>query len=73
MSRQIFGEQFGFLEGIQIHKAVGVAREGLHSIKVKNLNALVVKVDLLKTYDRVSWLCLRSILIHLGYSSRHVS
>jgi len=48
-------EQFGFLEGRQIIDAIGVSQEALHSIKVKNLKALVLKLDMLKEYDRVDW------------------
>ena len=45
LSKQILGEHFGFLEGRRIHEDVGVAQEGLHSIKQKNIMAMVVKVD----------------------------
>jgi hypothetical protein len=68
---------FGFetLEGWQIHEVVGVAQEGLHSIKTKNLKAMIAKVDLSKAFDRVSWLFLHLIsfvwasftLMGLGY------
>lgn len=33
MSRHISSEQFGFLNGRQIHEAIGVAQEVLHSVK----------------------------------------
>jgi hypothetical protein len=45
-----------FLEGRKIHEAKGVAKEGLHSIKSRNLKAMVVKIDLSKAYDRICWL-----------------
>ena len=32
LSEHISGEQFGFLKGRQIHEAIGVAQEGLHSM-----------------------------------------
>jgi hypothetical protein len=53
LSKQISSEQFGFLEGRKIHEAVGIAQEGLHSIKVRNQRSMVIKVDLSKAYDRV--------------------
>jgi hypothetical protein len=34
-------EQFGFLEGRKITDAIGIVHEALHSIKVKNIKALV--------------------------------
>jgi hypothetical protein len=38
-----------------------------YTIKTMNLKEMVVKVDFSKDYDRVSWLCLRMMLIHLGF------
>jgi hypothetical protein len=34
------------LAGRQIHEAIGVVEDGLHSIKTKNLKVLVIKIDL---------------------------
>jgi len=67
LSENISAEQFGFLEGRQIHEAIGVAQEGLHSIKTKNLKGAILKIDLSKAYDKVSWLYLRMLLTHLGF------
>jgi hypothetical protein len=67
LSKHISCEQFGFLEGRQIHEAIGVAQEGLHSIKLKKLKVVVVKIDLSKAFDRVNWLYIRMLLIHLGF------
>jgi hypothetical protein len=61
-------EQFGFLEGRQITDAIGVVQEVLHSIKVKNFKALVLKLDLIKAYDRVDWGFLRLVLLQVGLS-----
>ena len=68
LSQHISSEQFGFLEGRQIHEAVGVAQEGLHSIKTKKLKETVLKIDLSKTYDKVSWLYICMLLTHLGFA-----
>jgi hypothetical protein len=67
LSRNISSEQFGFLVGRQIHEAIGVAQEGLHSMKTKKLKGVVVKIDLSKAYDRVNWLYIRMLMIHLGF------
>ena len=56
-----------FLEGRQIHEAIGVAQERLHSIKSKKLKEEVLKIDLSKAYDRVNWLYIRLMLTHLGF------
>lgn len=47
-------EQFGFLFNRQILDAVGVSQEILHTIKSKNLKALIHKMDLVKAYDWVN-------------------
>jgi hypothetical protein len=68
LSFGISKEQFGFLEGRQIIDAIGVVQEALHSIKVKNIKALVLKLDLIKAYDRVDWGFLRLVLLQVGMS-----
>jgi hypothetical protein len=67
LSRHISLEQFGFLKGRQIHEAIGVSQEGLHSLKSKKLKGAVIKIDLSKDFDRVNWLYIRMLLIHLGF------
>jgi len=67
LSDNVSAEQFGFLEGRQIHEAIGVAQEGLHSLKSKNQKGAILKIDLSKAYDKVSWLYLRLLLTHLGF------
>jgi hypothetical protein len=68
LSTGISKEQFGFLEGRQITDAIGVAHEALHSIKVKNKKSLVLKLDMMKAYDRVDWGFLRLVLLQVGLS-----
>jgi hypothetical protein len=67
LSKNISEQQFGFLEGRQIHEAIGIAQEGLHSMKTRSLKGAVLKIDLSKSYDRVSWLYIRLLLTHLGF------
>ena len=67
LSETISKEQFGFLEGRQIHEAVAMAQEGMHSININHLKGVVIKIDLSKAYDRVSWLYIRLLLTHLGF------
>lgn len=68
LSEHISKEQFGFLEGRQIHEAIGVAQEGLHSIKTNDKWGVVIKIDLSKAYDKVSWLYICLLLTHLGFN-----
>ena len=73
LGRYISCEQFGFLPGRQIHDTVGLIQEGLHTIHVKNLMSVVLKIDLSKAYDRVSWTYLRIILSKMGFSVPFIS
>jgi hypothetical protein len=63
LSTGISKEQFVFLEGRQITDAIRVVHEVLHSIKVKNLKAMVLKLDLVKAYNRVDWSFLILLLL----------
>eukprot|EP00253_Pinus_taeda_P002811 PITA_02811 len=73
LSQNISMEQFGFLDGRQIHEAIGVAQEVIHSIRMKKKKGVVLKIDLSKAYDRISWLYLRMLLTHLGFNYSFVS
>jgi hypothetical protein len=67
LSRNISSEQFGFLAGRWIHEAIGVSQEGLHNMKSRKLKVVVVKIDLSKSYDRLNWIYIQMMLIHLGF------
>ena len=43
-----------------------MAQEGLHSIETKKLKALILKMDLVKAYDRVNLNFLRLVLLQIG-------
>eukprot|EP00253_Pinus_taeda_P021761 PITA_21761 len=73
LSKNISMEQFGFLEGRQIHEAIRVAQEVLHSIKQKKKKWSILKIDLSKAYDRINWLYLRLLLTHLGFNYSFIS
>ena len=59
-------EQYGFLKNRQIVDPIGIVQESLHSIKSKNLCAFILKLDLIKSFDRVNWTFIRLILIQIG-------
>jgi hypothetical protein len=65
--RSLSEEQFGFLKGRQINDAIGIAQECLHNIKEKKLQALILKIDLRKAYDCISWDFLRLVLLQCGF------
>eukprot|EP00253_Pinus_taeda_P004922 PITA_04922 len=67
LSTHIAPQRFAFLEDRQIHEAIGSAQEALHSIWTKHHKSTLLKIDLSKAFDRVSWLYIKMILIHLGF------
>eukprot|EP00253_Pinus_taeda_P023736 PITA_23736 len=68
LSKCISSEQFGFLDDRQIHEATGVAQETIHSVRQTIKKGAVIKIDLSKAYDRISWTYLRMLLTHIGFN-----
>ena len=67
LSRSLSEEQFGFLKGRQIIDAIGIAQECIHIIKEKKQQALILKIDLRKAYNCISWDFLRMVLLQCGF------
>jgi retron-type reverse transcriptase len=67
LERILSAEQLGFLKGRRIQDAIGAAHESIHSIKQKNLKALILKIDLKKAFDSIDWAFLRLILHSVGF------
>ena len=63
LNKTISSQQFGFLKDRQIIEPIGITQVVLHSIKTKQENVLVLKLDLVKALDRVNWIFLRLLLI----------
>jgi len=61
------------LDGRQIHEAIGVAQETIHSVKQMKRKGAVIKIDLSKAYDRINWIYLRMLLTHLGFKHDFIS
>ena len=66
LDTHISKEQYGFLKNRQIIDPIGIVQESLHSIKTKNLCAFLLKIDLIKAFDRVNWTFIRLILLQIG-------
>eukprot|EP00253_Pinus_taeda_P016535 PITA_16535 len=62
-----------FVEGRQILDGLVVAQEVLHTLKTKKEKGMLIKLDLSKAYDRLSWKFLESILKAFGFCDRWVS
>jgi len=55
-------EQTGFVKGRQITNGIVVAQEVIHSLKNSRNKGMLIKLDLEKAYDRLSWVYLEGIL-----------
>eukprot|EP00253_Pinus_taeda_P015299 PITA_15299 len=72
LEKLISPEQTGFVEGRQILDGLVVTQEVIHSMKTKKQKGMMMKLDLSKAYDRVSWQYLAEILRSFGFSSRWI-
>ena len=52
---------------------MGVIQEGMHTIHSKHLKSVVLKIDLSKACDQVSWTYLRDILSKMGFVGSFIS
>jgi hypothetical protein len=66
LATSISYEQFGFLKDRLIFDSVGIVQECLHTAKTKKVNSIILKLDLKKAYEKVSWQFLRMMLIQIG-------
>lgn len=67
LSKYISSEQFGFLEQRQIHGVVAITQECIHSIKSRQIEACLMRIDLINAYDCVDWEFLMLILRKIGF------
>jgi len=72
LDSRISKEQYGFLKNRRIVEPIGIVQETLRTVKTKNTCetkntcALVLKLDLVKAFDRVNWSYIRLVLIQIG-------
>ncbi|KAL9676641.1 hypothetical protein QQ045_004857 [Rhodiola kirilowii] len=65
----ISSEQAGFVEGRNIHESIGLAHDIVKDINNKAFGGnMVIKLDMSKAYDRLSWRFLLKMLRALGFS-----
>ncbi|XP_059071121.1 uncharacterized protein LOC131863720 [Cryptomeria japonica] len=58
----------GFVPGRETSEGAIVAHEILHSISQQKVPAMILKLDMVKAYDRVNWQSLVAVLYRLGFS-----
>jgi mannosylglycoprotein endo-beta-mannosidase len=61
-------EQSSFLYKRQIHNAMALSQEALHSMSTTKILSFAMNIDLSKVYDRVNWNFLILALVQLGFN-----
>jgi len=65
-------EKTGFVEGRQILDGLVVTQEMIHSLNQNKQRGMMIKLDLSKAYDRLSWRYLCAVLEAYGFEKRWI-
>jgi len=60
-------EQSGYVEGRQITDGIILTHEIIHSLKISKKPCMLLKLDLSKAFDRLSWKYTEKILMAFGF------
>eukprot|EP00253_Pinus_taeda_P015540 PITA_15540 len=63
----ISSEQSGYVEGRQITDGIILTHEIIHSLKKVKKPGMLLKIDLSKAFDSISWVYMQKILIAFGF------
>jgi hypothetical protein len=66
-------EQSGYVEGRQIMYSVILAHEVIHSLQKTKTPGMLLKLDLSKAFDKISWQYMRAMLLAFGFDQSWVS
>jgi hypothetical protein len=69
----IFKEEAGYVEGRQIMESIILAHKAIHSLKTTKTLGTLIKLDVSKDFDRISWQYMRSLLEAFEFDSHWVS
>jgi hypothetical protein len=71
-NKVIAPNQTTFIKGRPILDGALSLHEIIHEIKVRKSQAILLKIDFEKAYDRVNWLFLQEVLIRKGFKNGFV-
>jgi hypothetical protein len=61
-------EQSGYVEGRQILDSIILAHEVIHSLQKTKTPGMLLKLDLSKAFDKISWEYMRAMLLAFGFN-----
>ena len=70
LTKIISPQQGGFVPGIETMEGALVAHETLHSNNSHQIPSFVIKLDMVKAYDKVNWNFLFKVLLKFGLSPK---
>ncbi len=62
-------EQIVYVEGRQILDGIILSHEVIHSLKVLKKPSIIIKLDLSKAFDKLSWSYINQMLLDFGFSA----
>lgn len=68
LSILISQEQFGYVEGRYILDGIILTHEVIHSLKHSKQAGMLLKIDLSKAFDKLSWLYIDKMLLAFDFS-----
>jgi hypothetical protein len=66
-------EQSGYVEGRQILDSIILAHEVIHSLQKTKTPGMLLKLDLSKAFDKLSWEFMREMLLAFGFNQDWVA
>eukprot|EP00253_Pinus_taeda_P009559 PITA_09559 len=62
-------EQTRYVEGRQIMDGIILSNEVIHSLKILKKPGMILKLDLSKAFDKLSWECIHQMLLAFGFNA----
>ena len=60
-------EQSGYVEGRQILDGIILVHKVVHSVKTSKISGMILKLDMSKAFDKLSWTFIEKILLAFGF------